>query len=46
MFEGDLKKGLPEDALKAFSKRAKKQGANKKSVNNLITAVTKVRGKI
>ena len=45
MFEGDLKKDLPEDALKAFSKRAKKQGANNKSVNNLITAATKVRGK-
>ena len=27
MFEGDLKKGLPEDAVNAFSKRAKKQGA-------------------
>lgn len=45
MFEGDLKKDIPEEALKAFGKTARKQGASNKSVNNLITAATKVRSK-
>jgi len=43
MFEGDLKKGLPAEAVTAFAKSAKKQGAKPENVNNIITATNKVR---
>ena len=45
MFEGDLKKGIPADAFKAFTKTAKKQKATKENITNLVTAATKVRKK-
>ena len=45
MFEGDLKKGIPDDAFKAFTKTAKKQKATKENITNLVTAATKVRKK-
>ena len=36
MFEGDLKKGIPAEFLKAFAKTAKKQGAKGDNVNNIV----------
>ena len=43
MFEGDMKKGIPAEAATAFAKSAKKQGAKKENVNNILTATNKVR---
>ena len=43
MFEGDLKKGIPAQAVNAFAKSAKKQGAKADNVNNIVNAATKVR---
>ena len=43
MFEGDLKKALPEDAVDTFVKSARKQGASEENINNIIEATTKVR---
>jgi len=43
MFEGDLKKGIPSEAVNAFAKSAKKQGAKADNVNNIVNAATKVR---
>ena len=43
MFEGDLKKVIPEDAVDAFVKSARKQGAKEENINNIIEATTKVR---
>ena len=43
MFEGDLKKGIPGEAVNAFAKSAKKQGAKADNVNNIVNAATKVR---
>ena len=45
MFEGDLKKGIPDEALNVFAKSAKKQGAKSENVNNIIESATKVREK-
>jgi len=45
MFEGDLKKGLPEDAINSFIKRSRKLGANAKTTNSIIKSVTDVRNK-
>ena len=45
MFEGDLKKGVPQDALKAFVKTAKKVKAKPEQIKNLVTATNKVRTK-
>ena len=45
MFAGDLKKDLPQEAMNKFMQTAKKLKADNKSVNNLITSVTKVRDK-
>jgi len=45
MFEGDLKKELPKEAVDAFTKNAKKLNAKSENVNNIITAVSKVRNK-
>jgi len=45
MFEGDLKKGIPQDALKAFVKTAKKVKAKPEQIKNLVTATNKVRTK-
>ena len=43
MFEGDLKKGIPDEAVNAFAKSAKKQGAKEENINNIVNAATKVR---
>jgi hypothetical protein len=43
MFEGDLKKVIPEDAVDAFVKSARKQGAKEENINNIVEATTKVR---
>ena len=45
MFEGDLKKGLPKEAVNTFVKSARKQGAKNENINNIITSATKVRQK-
>ena len=45
MFEGDLKKSIPNQAVNAFAKSAKKQGAKAENVNNILEAATKVRQK-
>ena len=29
MFEGDMKKGIPDESINAFAKSAKKQGAKR-----------------
>ena len=38
MFEGDMKKGIPSEAVNAFAKSAKKQGAKAENVNNIVNA--------
>ena len=43
MFEGDMKKGIPSEAVNVFAKSAKKQGAKADNVNNIVNAATKVR---
>ena len=43
MFEGDIKKGMPDEAVNAFAKLAKKQGAKAENVNNILEAANKVR---
>ena len=43
MFEGDMKKGIPSEAVNAFAKSAKKQGAKAENVNNIVNAANKVR---
>jgi len=43
LFSGDLKKDIPQDALKSFLKSAKKKGASNDNINNMVTAITKVR---
>jgi hypothetical protein len=45
MFSGDLKKDLPQDAMKKFMDVSKKLKADNKSVNRLIDSVVKVRNK-
>ena len=45
MFEGDLKKGLPENITTTFLKRAKKLGANAKTTSSILKSVTDVRNK-
>ena len=45
MFEGDIKKGLPNEAVNAFAKSAKKLGAKPENVTNILRATTKVREK-
>jgi hypothetical protein len=45
MFEGDLKKGLPADAINAFTKSARKQGAKEENINTIVESSNKVRNK-
>ena len=45
MFEGDLKKEIPEAGLKTFMKSAKNMKASNKNINNLLTSVRSVRQK-
>ena len=45
MFEGDLKKGLPAEAVNEFTKSARKQGASSKNIRNILGATNKVRQK-
>jgi hypothetical protein len=45
MFAGDLKKEMPQDAIKAFSKTATKFNAKKENIDNIIISVAKVRNK-
>ena len=45
MFEGDIKKGYADEAIEAFRKTAKKQGASTKNIRNIVEATTKVREK-
>ena len=46
LFEGDLKKGIPDKAYNAFIKSAKKQGATDESVDTILTSIDNVRGKL
>ena len=43
MFEGDIKKGIPDKAVNIFAKSARKQGAKEENIDNIVNAATKVR---
>ena len=44
LFEGDLKKGIPDKSYNAFLKSAKSKGATEDSVNTMVESVENVRG--
>ena len=45
MFEGDLKKGIPDESINAFIKSARKQGAKEENINIIVESSNKVRNK-
>jgi len=45
MFEGDLKKGIPDEALDRFIDTANKLKASDQSISNIVTSLNKVRTK-